>query len=79
MYVALLTRADIVFASSLVAKFQPNLKQSHWTATKRIYWYFKGTRTQGILCKGSNSNLRLTGYSNADFAGDLDDRRFCTG
>jgi hypothetical protein len=79
MYATLLTRPDIAYASSLVAKFQPNPKQSHWTATKRIYRYLKGTRTQGILYKGPNSNLRLLGYSDADFAGDLDDRRSCTG
>ena len=48
MYTTLLTRPDVSYAASLVAKFQPKLKQSHWKATKRIYRYLKGTRTYGI-------------------------------
>jgi hypothetical protein len=79
MYATLLTRPDICYATSLVAKFQPKPKQSHWTATKRIYRYLKGTRTRGILFPGHNPSLTLIGYSDADFGGDLDDRRSRTG
>ena len=37
MYAAMLTRPDISFATSKVAYYQATPRQSHWTATKRIY------------------------------------------
>jgi hypothetical protein len=79
MYTTLLIRLDVSYAASLVAKFQPKPKQSQWTATKRIYRYFKGTKNHGISFFGSNMPLKLFGYFDADFGGDLDDHCSQTG
>jgi hypothetical protein len=79
IYTTLFTRPDISYAASLVAKFQPKPKQSHWTITKRIYRYLKGTMTYGIKFARLNNPLKLFGYSDVDFGGDLDDRRSRTG
>jgi hypothetical protein len=75
MYTTLLTRPDVSYTASLVAKFQPKPKQSHWTATKRIYRYLNGTRNYGISFAGHHSPMKLLGYSDADFGGDFNDQR----
>jgi hypothetical protein len=45
---------------------------------KRIFRYLKGTVRLGLVYKKSE-NGTLTGYSDADWAGDLDDRHSTTG
>lgn len=47
----------------------------HQLAAKRILRYVKGTLNFGLVyTKGSGSDL-LTGYSDSDLAGHVDDRR----
>ena len=50
----------------------------HWKAVKRILWYLKGTLDYGFLLK-KGKHLNITGYADADWATDLDDRRSTTG
>lgn len=50
---------------------------AHWTAVKRIFQYIKGTRNLKLCYTKSKSSL--TGYSDADWASDVDKRRSCTG
>ncbi|XP_073112231.1 secreted RxLR effector protein 161-like [Elaeis guineensis] len=49
------------------------LKLMHWKAAKRILRYIRGTITDGLFYS-HHSNLELVGYSNSDWAGDMDDR-----
>ena len=79
MYAMILTRPDIAFAVSRVAKFTSNPRTSHWTAVKRIFCYFSGTITMGISYSGSLTDIALRGYYDADYAGDHDDRKSRTG
>lgn len=48
---------------------------------KRIFKYLIGTINHGLLYEsgGRQLNLKLCGYSDADFAGDLDTRKSTTG
>ncbi|GAU11414.1 hypothetical protein TSUD_344050 [Trifolium subterraneum] len=48
-------------------------------AVKRIIRYVKGTTGFGILYKRSSENLQLKGWTDSDYAGDLDDRRSTSG
>jgi hypothetical protein len=73
MYAMMCTRPDVCYAVGLVSRFQSNLGQSHWKAIKRILRYFKGT-TDYVLCY-QGSNLRLFGYSDANWGSDLDKRK----
>ena len=50
----------------------------HWKVAKRILRYIKGTHTYGIQYS-SNGNADLVGYTDSDWAGDLDDRRSTSG
>ena len=79
MYATLLTCPHIAYATSKVARYQANPKQSYWTATKQILRYLKSTRDYGILYKGHQPTLKLLGYTDADFARDLDNRKSRTG
>ena len=52
-----------------MSHFQSNLGSSHCIAIKRELRYMKG-KTDYMLCYGE-SDLRLHGYTNMDYAGDL--------
>ena len=68
------TRPDITFAVSNLAKFSAKPSKHHWTALKRVMRYLKGTINFGILYMKQKSK-NFVAYSDADWAGDLDDRK----
>ena len=78
LYLSLATRPDITFAVSNVAKFCAKPSKQHWTAVKRIFHYLKGTQHYGLLYKKGNSD-NCSGFSDADWGGDLDDRKSTSG
>ena len=61
-----------------MSKFCANPTQSHLTATKRILRYLKGTLYLGLSYKKC-ADEKLIGYSDADWAGDMDDRHSTSG
>jgi hypothetical protein len=83
LYAALGTRPDIAHAVNVASKFMSNPGQSHWLAVKRIMRYIKGTINQSLTFTAKdgivNDKLNVNVYSDADWAGDLDDRRSTTG
>jgi hypothetical protein len=50
----------------------------HWAAIKRILYYLNGTQTHGLNIQKFTS-LGLHAYSDADWAGCIDDRRSTLG
>ena len=79
MYAMVLTRPNIAFVVSRVAKFTSKPRNSHWTAIKRIFRYLSDTLTMGISYFGTHPDLTLRGYCDADYTGDHDDRKSRTG
>lgn len=79
MYAMDLTRPDIAFAVSHVAKFTNKPRQSHWTAVKHIFRYLSGTINTCISYYGTLQDFTLRGYCDAVYAGDHDDRKSRTG
>jgi hypothetical protein len=72
------TRPDIGFFVSVVSQFMNNPTEEHMDAVKRILRYLKMTPGRGLLYKKSDSrNVEI--YSNADWAGDILDRRSTSG
>lgn len=67
MYAMVLTRPDIAFAVSHVAKFTSNPRTSHWTVVKQIFRNLSGTMTMGISYYNSPNDLALRGYCDADY------------
>ncbi|CAL8133801.1 unnamed protein product [Prunus armeniaca] len=72
------TRLDIMFASSLLARFMHNPTRKHMGTAKRVLRYIQGTLDFGIeFIKGKTATL--IGYCYSDWAGSEDDRRSTSG
>ena len=69
-----LTRPDISFAVNKLSQFMHRPSQIHWTATKRLLCYLKNTIFHGITIRNTSTPV-LTCFSDADWAGCLDDRK----
>ena len=78
LYAAVATRPDISQAVGVVCKFSLKPSEAHLTAVKRILRYLKGTVDIVLKYKKAES-VGLIGYSDADYAGDLDDRHSTSG
>lgn len=77
LYVAIATRPDIAQAVAMVSKYNANPTEAHLTAVKRIFRYLKGT--MDFVLQYQKSDAKLIGFSDADWAGDIDSRRSTTG
>jgi hypothetical protein len=69
-----LTRPDLAFAVNKVCQYLHSPTTTHWTTVKRILRYVKGTSDFGLKITKSPI-IVLSGFSDADWAGDVDDRR----
>ena len=79
IYAMTCTRPDICY---IVTKLSQNLSKplvAHWTAVKHVLRYIKGTLDYELCYRKCDSNLRLIGYSDADWASSCDDRRSISG
>ena len=72
------SRLDIVFSMGVCARYQATPKESHLTAVKQIIQYINGTLDYGLWYL-KDSNACLVGYSDADWAGRVDDRKSTSG
>eukprot|EP00253_Pinus_taeda_P008260 PITA_08260 len=72
------THPELSFVVGLIARFMQNPHESHWEAAKRILCYVQGTVQFGIHYSGEASPL-LVGFTDSDWAGDPDDRKFAVG
>ena len=68
------SRLDIAFSIGVCARYQATPKESHLTTVKRIIRYINGTPDYG-LWYSKDSNACLAGYSNANWASSVDDRK----
>ena len=78
LYAAIATRPDIAHAVGVVSKFNARPSEAHLTAAKRILRYLKGTSNLALKYKKSDEEIPI-GYSDADWAGDMDDRHSTSG
>ncbi|CAL8169005.1 unnamed protein product [Prunus armeniaca] len=67
------TQPDIMYAVCLISRYMERQTELHLRATKRVFRYLKGTIDFGIFYK-KNGGPILTGFTDSDYAGDLDDR-----
>ena len=77
LYLANWTRPDITFAVSNVARYSADPRLVHWTAVKRILRYLKGTSDYGVKYKVQEGEI--FGHCDADWAGDVNDRKSTSG
>jgi Reverse transcriptase (RNA-dependent DNA polymerase)/gag-polypeptide of LTR copia-type/Integrase core domain/GAG-pre-integrase domain len=75
---ATLTRPDISFPVNKLSQFMHRPTSAHWNAVKRILRYLCGTLNHGLHITSTSGN-QIHGFSDADWAGNVDDRRSTTG
>uniref|UniRef100_A0AAV1VET9 Reverse transcriptase Ty1/copia-type domain-containing protein n=1 Tax=Peronospora matthiolae TaxID=2874970 RepID=A0AAV1VET9_9STRA len=78
MHLTTATRPDIAFGVGYVSRFMENPQEEHWVAVKRIFRYLQGTKSHGI-CYQPSARIDFRRYSDADWAGDLTDRKSTSG
>ncbi|KAL8133491.1 hypothetical protein AgCh_008813 [Apium graveolens] len=69
------TRPDIAFAVGIVSRFMERPTVLHLNAVKHIFRYIKGTLELGLVYTKGTGNYILSGYSDSDLAGNVEDRR----
>jgi hypothetical protein len=78
MFLTSTTQPHIAFATNQVARFSHNPGPAYWEGVKRIISYLSGTRNYGLCFSGSSSSS-ITGFTDADNAGDVETRSSITG
>ncbi|KAJ0962982.1 hypothetical protein J5N97_028104 [Dioscorea zingiberensis] len=68
-----LTRPDLAFSVNKICQFLHAPTTTHWTAAKRVLRYVKGSMGVGLTLK--RSSFLVSAFTDADWAGYLDDRR----
>lgn len=68
------TRPDLIFAVDLLSRYNYAPQMAHLLAAKQILRYVRGTTSQGLFYPRSDT-FTLIGYSDADWGGDLDQRK----
>lgn len=82
MYIMTQTRADLAYPISKLSKYLSNPSPTHQKALTTAYRYLRGCADQGLLFRvdpKDPNNTQVYGYSDSDFAGDLDSRKSTSG
>jgi len=72
------TRPDLAYALSVISQFMHSPSEEHMKVVTRILRYLKSSLGKGILFK-KGDNLKIDGYTDADWAGSIQDRRSTSG
>jgi hypothetical protein len=72
------TRPDISYAVSVVSQFMHCPSKDHMDAVVRILRYLKSAPGKGLMFS-KNDHLDIEGYTDADWAGNLSDRKSTSG
>ena len=81
LYLAIMTRPDIAYAASVLARFNSNPGLAHWKAVKHLFRYLKGT-VDLKLTYGPDPSIgddQFITYCDADHGGNKDNGKSTTG
>jgi hypothetical protein len=73
-----ITRPDLSYAIRVVSQFMQTPRKPHLDAVRRILRYIKDTLQCGIFYE-TKSQLQVHGYTNADWANNVSNRRLTSG
>jgi hypothetical protein len=66
VWLSIATQPDLAFTVCVLSCFVDNPGCPHWSATKRVLQYLKGTRTHTLTYDASDSTLGLDIFADAD-------------
>ncbi|BFG20722.1 hypothetical protein CerSpe_069960 [Prunus speciosa] len=72
------TRPDIAYAVSMVSQFMHQPSEAHMNAVTRIMRYLKAAPAKGLIFS-KHTHMDPEGYTDADWAGSITDRRSTSG
>lgn len=78
MYLAVLTRPDIMYSVSFLSQFNNSFNNKHWMYAKRVLKYLNKTKSFGLTYT-REGNSELVGYVDADWGNNIVDRRSYSG
>lgn len=77
IYLANATRPDLQSAANALNRFCTNPGHIHWQIAKRVLRYLQNTIDYGITYIKDRKEMQA--YVDSDWAGDIDDRKSCSG
>ncbi|XP_062535117.1 uncharacterized protein LOC134204311 [Armigeres subalbatus] len=77
LYISVHARPDVAYATSVLGRKVTQPTEADWVAAKRVVRYLQGTVNKKLYFNGSI--LELTGYTDADWAGDCKSRKSTSG
>ncbi|MBW0469395.1 hypothetical protein O181_009110 [Austropuccinia psidii MF-1] len=78
-YLAHHTRPDVMFTINQLSKNSIKPNQCHWNALKHLLCYLNRTIDKCLVYKQQSNKKTLTGWANADYANDKEDRKSVSG
>ena len=72
------TRLDIACVVSMVIQFMHCLNEDHMNVVTRILRYVKSSHGKGLMFD-KNNHMKIEGYTNANWAGNIKDRESTSG
>jgi len=79
IYAMTCTRPDICWIVTKLSQYLSKPVKAHWVTVKHVLRYLKGTIDYELCYRKSEDGLNLVGYSDADWASSIEDRRSTTG
>ena len=81
MYASISTRPDITHATNIVARSMSNPSQADMVRVRRIFKYLTKAKQYGLVYSNQHhgGEVKLCAYSDADWGGDISDRKSTTG
>jgi hypothetical protein len=83
VYAIVCTRPNIAHAVGVLRRYMLTPRKENCTTVKRVFMYLCGTKDYAICYQGrpgcDNGKLDVHGYVDADWAGDMDQRRSTSG
>ena len=73
------TRPDLSFAVGMASRFMERPTVMHHKAVKQTLRYLKGTMHHGLVYGRGGGAEEITGFTDSDMAGDMDDRKSTSG
>ena len=73
------TRPDLAYALSVVSQYMHNSGEQHMNAIMHILRYLKNALGKGMLFAKNVDHQSIEVYTDANWAGAMDDRRFTFG
>lgn len=77
IYLANATRPDLAFAASALSRFCIDPDETHWKLAKRVLRYLQNTIDYSITYTKNYKEMQA--YVDSDWAGDVEDRKSCSG